>query len=150
MKKIMLLRLLCLLPFALFAQPSVPLQREAMKKLDYMIGAWKGAGWMERDGQRHTFAGSETVQSKLGGLALLVEGKFKGTVAGVEQEVTVHETLAVMSYDEQAKIYRFRTYLANGNAGDHELKLLEGGWQWGLEFPGGKIRYTLQLRATGE
>jgi len=74
-----------------------------MKKLDYMIGKWQGEGWMERDGQRHTFAGTENVQSKLSGIVMLVEGLFKGKATGSAEVVTVHETLGVLSYDEKAK-----------------------------------------------
>lgn len=146
MKKTAALLLLLALPVTLPAQQTpASTQREAMKKLDYMIGQWKGTGWIEREGGRQTFAGTETVQGKLGGLALLVEGNFKGKVSGKDEEVTVHETLAVLSYDEKAKSYRFRTYLANGSYGDQELKLIEGGWQWGFQFPGGHLRFITKL-----
>ncbi len=96
-------------------------------------------------GGRENFAGTETIQRKLNGLALLVEGKFKAKVAGKDEEMVIHETLAVLSYDEKRKIHRFRTYLANGITGDHEVKLIEGGWQWGFQFPAGAIRYVLRL-----
>ena len=29
--------------------------------------------------------------------------------------------------------------------GLQELKAVEGGWQWGLEFPSGSIRYTIKI-----
>jgi hypothetical protein len=141
--------LLLLLAFALpvWAQtsPSVSTKINEMKKLDYMIGEWKGTGWMERPGMRETFAGTEIIQSKVGGLALLVEGKFKDKDGKV-----VHETLAVISYNEKTKSYNFRTYLATGTEGEHELKLLEGGWQWGFQFPQGNVRFTFKLSDKGE
>ena len=137
-----LLLLVCAVP--LMAQmPQPTAQREAMKKLDYMAGQWKGNGWMEQAGKRETFNGGEMVQSKLNGLALLVEGKFNTEIGG--KEVTIHETLAVLSYDERSKTYRFRTYLANGITGDQEARLIDGGWQWGFQFPGGNIRYTIKV-----
>jgi hypothetical protein len=117
-----------------------------MQKLDYMVGQWSGTGWIERrEGGRLTFAGTETVQRKLNGLALLVEGKFKDNNGAV-----VHETLAVISYDDKAKTYGFRTYLANGAGGDYVLNLIEGGWQWSIKFPGGHFRYTFKLTDRGE
>lgn len=151
MKKIAaLLLLLMALPVALQAQAVTTTQREAMKKLDYMVGQWRGTGWIEQGGPRRAFAGTEIVQSKLGGLALLVEGNFKGKVAGQNVEVTVHETLAVISYDDKARLHRFRTYLANGATGDHEFKLMEGGWQWGIQYPGANIRFIMKLNEKGQ
>ena len=146
MKRIIPLSLFLLLSAApMMAQmPQPTAQREAMKKLDYMAGQWKGSGWTEQGGKRETFNGGETVQSKLNGLALLVEGKFTTQIGG--REVVAHETLAVLSYDERSKTYRFRTYLANGITGDQEARLIDGGWQWGFQFSGGSIRYTIKVK----
>lgn len=149
MKKIFALLFLLACSAPLMAQTPPPtVQLDAMKKLDYMAGQWKGSGWIEQGGKRTTFNGSETVQSKLGGLALLVEGKFNTQIAG--KEVTIHETLGVLSFDERAKTYRFRTYLATGMSGDQEAMLVEGGWQWGIQFPGGSIRYTIKVNEKDE
>jgi hypothetical protein len=120
-------------------------RQNEIKKLAYMVGQWKGTGWMERQGGRETFTGTETVQSKLGGLGLLVEGNFKNS-----EGVVVHETLAVISYDDKAKNFNFRTYLANGSVGDHILSLLEGGWQWGIQYPQGNVRFTFKLTEKGD
>ena len=50
-------------------------QREAMKKLDFLEGQWKGESWTEFvPGQRQAARGTETVRSKLGGLLLTIEG----------------------------------------------------------------------------
>lgn len=118
-------------------------QRAEMKKLDMMVGKWEGSGWMQRGpGAPETFKGGETVQRKLGGLALLVEGRF------VDKDGRVgHETLAVLAYDTAAKGYKFKTYLASGTGGYFDLKLIEGGWQWGFEFSGGMTRYTAKFTA---
>jgi len=133
----------CAVP--VFSQLPAETQRAEMKNLAYMIGKWQGTGWIERDGQRQTFAGSETLQSKLGGIVLLVEGSFTGKVVGGTEEVPVHETLGIISYDEQAKTYRFRSYLATGRSGEYELQLMADGWQWGFQFPQGRVRYTFTL-----
>jgi hypothetical protein len=147
MKFLYALLLLLIMPLPLSAQTSSLTTRlNEMKKLDYMVGVWKGTGWIEHQGGRQTFAGTETVQSKLNGLALLIEGKFKDKDGAV-----IHETLAVLNYDEKTKAYRFNTYLATGLTGEHELKLLEGGWQWGFQIPGaGNVRYTFKLTDKGE
>src|SRR5437868_14405276 len=90
MKKFTALLFLLALPISALAQmPSPTTQLNEMKKLSYMVGQWKGSGWMEQTGKRNAFSDMETVQSKLNGLALLVEGKFNSQVGG--KDVTVHE-----------------------------------------------------------
>jgi hypothetical protein len=93
------------LPLISMAQTPKAAQREAMKKLDYMVGVWKGSGWRDGPEGRQNVIGTETVQSKLNGLALLIEGKFGAKIPGQNEELVVHETLAVLAFDEQAKKY---------------------------------------------
>src|SRR5215216_3825309 len=95
-------------------KPS-PAHMEAMKRLDFLVGEWQGEGWNEMvPGQRRTSPINEMVQSKLGGSVLLVEGLGKVKVPGKDEEVVVHNALGVLSYDENAKLYRMRSYLAGG------------------------------------
>jgi hypothetical protein len=116
-------------------------QRAEMKKLDSLTGQWKGSGWIQQGAKRETFTGTENVQRKIDGLALLVEGKFTNAEGKV-----IHETLAVLAYDPKAKGYRFRTYLASGMSGEHDFKLLpnDGGYEWGFQFPNGQVRYIIK------
>jgi hypothetical protein len=132
--------------------PAPPTEQlEAMAKLRYLVGEWRGAGWIEmQPGRRLEFRGGERVQEKLGGLALLVEGRFTATPPGATQEVPVHTTLAVISYDPRAKKYLFDTWLATGTSGDHELVLTESGWHWEIRHPGGVVRYTFHRGPQGE
>lgn len=145
--KNLLALLLLLAPAAAAAaqQPSPAAQAAEMKKLQAMVGRWEGTGWIEGPDGRRTFRGTETVQSKLGGLALLVEGRFTNTSPGAKPDEVIHETLAVLSYDERARGYKFDTYLASGMKGVHDLKLVDGGWQWFINFPGGQVRYTTKF-----
>src|SRR5438477_6545721 len=88
-------------------QPPAPAaQREAMKKLAFLVGQWKGEGWMEFvPGQRRTFKGTEVVLSKLDGLLLTIDGLHRGQVVGTGEEVVVHNAFAVVSYDDKVKRY---------------------------------------------
>lgn len=117
-------------------------QRAEVKKLDLWVGKWKGTGWMQQSAEKETFTGTENVQRKLDGLAMLVEGKFTN-----KENVVVHETLAVVSFNPKTKNYDFSTYLASGIKGMYELKLTAEGFQWDIPFPGGKIRYMTKLTA---
>ncbi len=119
---------------------AVELKKAEMKKLDKLAGQWKGSGWSQYGAKREPFTGGELVQKKVDGTALLVEGKFTNSEGKV-----IHETLAVMAYDDRAKAYKFNTYLANGSAGLHDLKLLPDGYEWGFQTPAGTVRFTIKI-----
>lgn len=141
-KKILLSAIVLLAGFiSVSAQmtPNIELLRSEVKKLDSMIGKWQGSGWIQQGEKRETFTGTETVQRKIDGLALLVEGKFSNPEGKV-----IHETMAVLSYNSKDSKYNFRTYLANGVSGEHEFKLTTDGYQWGFGFPNGMIRYNIK------
>ena len=124
---------------AVSAQENTELQRGEVKKLESMVGQWKGSGWIQQGPKREIFTGTENVQRKLDGLALLVEGRFTNPEGKV-----IHETLAVLAFDTRSKIYKFRTYLANGMSGEQDFKLIADGYEWGFQSPMGTIRYTIK------
>jgi len=134
----------------LSAQPTRPdpASLEAMRKLDRWVGHWKGQGWAEMfPGQRHEFTITETIQRKMDGLVLLVEGLGKD-----EDGAPTHNALAILSYDSGAKQHRFRSWrLPGGQFRDSEAKLTASGLEWGFQDPGGPhIRFTIQLKETGQ
>jgi hypothetical protein len=136
--------------FTAFAQmPGAPSQREMdqMKRLEFMVGRWEGSGWvLSPDGTRQEFKGVETVQRKLQGRALLVEGRFE------HDGVVSHETLGVLTFNEPADGYRLRVYLFNGPHGEHRFEALEEGpgFRWFLEFGEMRMRYTTRITPEGE
>ena len=119
---------------------------EAMKKLDFLVGYWEGEGWSEfRPGQRHTFRSIEIVERKLDGEVLLVEGLHK------DGEVIVHHAYAMLSYDTEAGLYEFRSYVSGRSGGNFEATAPEEGvMQWGMKIPNGQIRYTITLNDAGQ
>jgi hypothetical protein len=128
------------------AQHPAAAQREAMKKLDFLVGEWKGEGWMEfAPGQRRAFKGTEVAQSKLGGLLLTIEGLHRGQAGGKAEEVTVHNAFAVVSYDDKAKRYHFQAYTARGGHEVAEAEVTGGQLVWGMKVPQfGEVRYTIK------
>jgi hypothetical protein len=151
MKRITLLLLLSVLPAPLSAQSPQSLLQE-MKKLDFLIGEWQGEGWTEFvPGQRRTSPITERVESKLGGTVLLVEGLGKKKVEGQPNEVVVHNALGIISFDPKAKLYRLKTFLADGRTTDADARFVEEGFQWSFQAPQGlNIRYTVKLTDKGE
>ncbi|HUS19820.1 MAG TPA: hypothetical protein VMZ25_09235, partial [Terriglobales bacterium] len=97
-KRVLVLFAVLSLTTTVFAQaPTAPdpvAQAQQVKKLDFIVGEWSGEGWMDLPGGvRETFTSWEKIQSKLDGVALLVEGLHKSKATGK----VVHQTLAVIS-----------------------------------------------------
>ena len=142
----------CLIcPIVVLAQAPPPpptAQRDAMKRLDFLVGEWKGEGWAEfAPGQRREFNASETVRPKLDGLLLVVEGLHhaKGGNGAV-----VHNAFGVLSYDPRAKRYRFQAFTARGNYEETEAVVGDKQFTWNLKIHGfGDVRYTVKLDAEG-
>jgi hypothetical protein len=118
---------------------NTELLRGEVKKVESLVGQWKGSGWIQQGAKRETFTGTENVQRKLDGLALLIEGRFTNPEGRV-----IHETLAVLDFSEKDSKYRFRTYLATGRTGEYDFKLIPDGYEWGFQTPAGTIRYTIK------
>jgi len=148
MKKILWIALLCISSVAALAQTPAAGQRVEMKKLDWLVGHWKGTGWMQMGPQgRKEFTITETIQGKLDGLVLIIEGHGKSK----EDGSTVHTALAFVSYDEGAKTFRWRAFTAEGRQTDAVAKVGANTLEWGLEIPQrGRMRYTIKLNEKGE
>jgi Protein of unknown function (DUF1579) len=132
------------------APPST--QLDAMKKLDWMVGQWKGEARIEfAPGQQRTLTQTETVQSKLGGLVLLIEGAGTMKLPGREEEVPVFGALTVVSYDGKAKRYCWLAHTSGGEFTDAETKLTDGAFEWKFRaVQAGEFRYTFRRTGAGE
>jgi uncharacterized protein (TIGR03067 family) len=136
-----------------FAQepPAAAAQREAMKKLAFLVGRWQGDSWTEpAPGRRFAATGTESVENKLNGLVLVIEGVHRrkaedGTVGPV-----VHNALGVISYDDAAKKYRFHGYTDRGNFADADVIVGDGRLTWSIRASQTvEIRYTITLTPNG-
>src|SRR5262245_48612210 len=112
MNRLILLSLFILVPAVAQAQnPQIASRthQDAMQKIAFMVGEWRGEGWiMMGAGERRTFTQSETVQSKIQGTLVQIEGLGKGKLGGKGEETIVHSAYAVVSYDAKAKQYLVR------------------------------------------
>jgi hypothetical protein len=124
---------------------------DEMKKLDFLIGNWQGEGWMEfGPGQRHKSSVTESVQTKLGGRVFIIEGLGKAKLPNRSEETVVHNAFAFLYYDQTAKRYAMRAFLANGNAVDAETSFQDGVFEWRLQIPQGNVRYKIKLNDQGQ
>ncbi len=124
----------------------------ALSKLDFMVGTWKGAGWMMLGpGKRAEFTQTEVVTKKLSGALITIEGD--GRDAG-NAERHVHDAFATLYFLPESGEIHF-TAFSGGNRLDVVPVIGEKMFQWGFDAPYGKTRFTLdyttgQWHETGE
>ena len=95
---------------------------------------------------RHEFTQTETIEAKLDGLVLVIEGLGKAK----EDGSTVHTALAFVSYDHSAKKFRWHAFTPEGQM-DTEAKVSTDTLEWTLEIPQrGRMRYTITRNKAGE
>jgi hypothetical protein len=152
MRAILLPLLLAAAPAAAVAQPAATAPAKAvagnsavaerMAPFGWLLGEWRGSGWMMLpDGSRHQFESRETVTPRLSGNAILIEGRH---YRPGQPEQIVHDAMAMITWDSQAKAYRFRSALANGQGGDFPIEPTASGFIWRIDTPGGQIVYTVK------
>ena len=113
-----------------------------ISKLGFMVGKWKGAGWiMGRDQQRSSFEQTEDVQFKLDNTAILIEG------LGKSNGLVTHNALAVISFNKEENSYNFQSYMSNGRSGSFKAELIENKLFW---YPVDNIRYIIYINDEGQ
>lgn len=122
------------------AQPTdtaaIAAQREAMKKLDWMHGVWRGPAVSQSPQGEHRVTQTERIGGFLGGTLTVMEGKSYNSDGSVG-----FNALGVVSYDAQAKSW-WLTSWALGRGGKFPMQVTDTGYVW--EIPAGAmtIRYT--------
>lgn len=119
--------LLLTLPVAASAQTPPAVQSEEMRKLDFLLGEWKGTGLeFGPGGARREFTQKAKVEAKKDGSELRVkdEKKYQSKMRlGVRM---AHSSAldATVYYDEERKLYRWRGENQYGRKNPLEAKLI--------------------------
>jgi hypothetical protein len=110
-------------------------QREAMKVLAFMDGAWRGKA--ETDRLPAGFTHTERSGPLLDGTLRLVEGRSYDEKGG-----TRFNAFGVISYDPARRAYSMHSH-AMGYVGDFPLEVRPDGYSWTQPAgPGASIHYT--------
>ncbi|HTD97430.1 MAG TPA: hypothetical protein VK627_10880 [Edaphobacter sp.] len=126
-------------------QPDLADQRQAMQKLNFLVGKWTGDATVSHGpGEPIKIIQTEVVQYKLDGLVLLIEGTGRD-----EGGKAVFTALATVSYDDENFTYHFRAY-NGGRYLDTELKVLPHGFTWAYNVGPAKITNAMHLTEKGE
>ncbi len=124
---------------------SVEVQRQAMKKLSFLAGQWSGPVTIVRGPAGSlSLTQSESVQYKLDGLVMLIQGKSVGADGKAQ-----FQALATISYDDSSQSYHIRAYNDRRYV-DSKLTVLATGFEWGFAAGPAHIVNTMHLTAKGE
>ncbi len=123
--------------------------REAMKKLHFLAGEWRGEGSMRMGpGEPSKSTVVEKVELRQDGLTLVLEGIGKEKTP--EGEKIVHHAVGLLCWDAQKSVYAMRAVRHDGNFVDAEGRFEGDTFVWGFEAPGmGRVRYKIRLDAEG-
>jgi hypothetical protein len=131
--------------FAQPQRPNVTAQREAMKKLAFLVGTWTGEAATVRPNQTIKVKQTEQVTYKLDGLVLLIEGTGRNPDTGD----IMFRALATVSYEDAASVYHFRAY-NDGNYLDTDLKVPMNGFEWSYKAGPAQVRFVTKLDDKGD
>jgi heme/copper-type cytochrome/quinol oxidase subunit 2 len=123
-----------------------------MKKLDFLVGTWKGKGWIMTQNGRQTFTAEESLERKLAGQIVVVDGLGKSIDEKTGKEKIVHQAYGVFSYDATADKIKFRWYKADSGEEDETTIEVSGNkFVWGFDVPqnGVKVKFTENINEKG-
>ena len=142
MKRIAALLFAIAVPATALADPSSDTAKAEMAKIAHMAGKWKGGGWIDRPEGRSYSVSAETIEMRLDGHAILIEGFHTDPRSGVVN----HHALAIIAWDDAQRQYRFMSALAAGRTGYFPARLEGRKFIWSIPIPNGPTtRFTISL-----
>ncbi len=143
----------CLLTFALGApgyaaaqgrpdpQPLLAAQRQALARLAFMDGVWRGTAWtMRPSGEKHTVTQTERTGPFLDGTVRVIEGRGYDA----DGKVTFN-AFGTISYSPDTNRFTMHSY-ALGSVGDFNLTPSADGFVWEIPAGPATIRYTAVIK----
>lgn len=152
MQRMILLLIFLVTAGSMIAQDKPQTPKQALEKIAFMAGKWKGSGWqIGQDRQKHTFQQTEDIYLTGAGEVMVIHGLGKSTDPGSGEERVVHDAVAMLTYNAREEQYDFRSYVVGRGGGNYTGKITgENQFEWYLDTPNGKIRYTISLNDKGQ
>lgn len=131
--------------FAQYGRPDpatlIASQREAMQRLAFMDGVWRGAAWtVLPTGERHNITQTERIGPFLDGSVKVIEGRGYDANGKV-----TFNAFGTISYNPSTRAYTLHSY-AQGQVGDFPLTPTADGYVWEIAASGFTIRYTAVVK----
>jgi hypothetical protein len=110
--------------------PAIPANSStrivAMRRLGFILGRWQGRGWTMIERRRVRFEQEESVDSRLNGEIITVDGRANDP--GNRDDIRF-TAFAIASYDVATMTYRWRAY-ANGTCVEVPLDVGDQTFRW--------------------
>ena len=143
MRSLLISALIVLITCQSFGQLSQTdaVSKSKITKLNFMVGKWKGTGWMHGKEGKSNFNQTEEISFKLDSSAILIEG------VGKSNGKIIHNALAILTYNKEDDNYVFRSYLSNGQNAEFKAELIDERFYW---YPNENVRYVIWLKENGQ
>ncbi|MDU8885339.1 hypothetical protein RXV94_04140 [Yeosuana sp. MJ-SS3] len=139
--------LLSLLFFAFIitvqSQENISTNDNPIEKLSFLIGTWKGEGWMMTQAGKQTSKITEVAACKADCSVIAVEGLGVKTDPETQEETVVHDAFGVIYIDPETNALAMRAY-KDGRANESPIEFIEDKIiRWFIDIPNGsKVRFT--------
>ena len=142
MKTYLTILLVCLIAISGYSQTSETdsTSKAKIQKLDFMVGSWKGNGWMMGGNGKSEFKQIEKIEYKLDSTAILIEGK------GFSKGKIIHNALAILTYNKNEENYILRSYLPSGINAEFKAEVIKNKLYW---YPNKNVRYIIWQNEKG-
>lgn len=119
---------------------TVSAQREAMQKLSFMDGEWRGPSWTETSNGRLELILTERIGTMLDGTIRMMSGR------GYQADGSVgYQALGIIDYNPSTRSYRFTTW-SLGSTQTFPFTIADDGFEWETPGPDGtRIRYRARI-----
>jgi hypothetical protein len=115
-------------------------EAEAMARLKWMDGAWRGPAVTQTARGERRVMQTERIGPLLGGTIKVIEGRGFADGRNIG-----FNAFGVVSYDPFKQAYEFRSY-AQGYAGTFPFEVTPTGYAWSTPAAGGTVRYTATIK----
>jgi hypothetical protein len=117
---------------------------DALQKISFLTGSWKGTGWMQMGPEKHSFNQTESIFSKVNGTIIQIDGLGKDQQ---NPDIIIHQAFAIISYDILNGKYLMKAFRGDGGQIDAEAKLVgDNIFQWSFSTSmTGQIKYTITV-----
>jgi hypothetical protein len=117
---------------------------DAIQKISFLTGNWKGTGWIQMGPQKSTFNQTENISAKVNGTIIQIEGQGKDQQ---KRDIVIHQAFAIISYDFENSKYLMKAFRGDGAQIDADAKLIDDpSFQWDFSSAmTGQIKYTISV-----
>jgi hypothetical protein len=117
---------------------------DAIQRISFLTGNWKGSGWIQMGPQKNTFNQTETISSKVNGTVIQIDGQGKDQQ---KSDLIIHQAFAIISYDVENSKYLMKAFSGDGGQIDADAKLLDDHtFEWGFSTAmTGQIKFTITV-----